>query len=418
MRCVLALLALVALCAAGCSKRDRLNPLDVGNPVTGGAPEGFNAIADFSTIRLVWTARPDLAIDGYQLYRLAPGDSLYRPLGLQQPAANSSYLDAGVFNGVEYGYQIRYVHDGVPGTAFAQDLAVAGAVRAYVVDGNGGRLVRITPDGRDVLSARTRLGVPFSLAVTQDFGAIWVSDDLDGRVWRIDPSSPESIAIPGLNRPFTIALDPIDQSAWVCDRSGTSGSLHHIAASGAALPGTIGGLLEPSGLATDPRSGTVWVSEQSGDRVRRYSRLGLALGARPVPAPSRIAVDSTTGEAWVTSATTGWVWRFAPDNTVLDSLQLASPIGVALDWRRRTAWVADAQAGQLVGIDMDTRLVRIRIAALAQPYDVAVDLDRGEPWVVARGTASVYRFAPDGTRLGRVNGLGDPWEIRLDRGRL
>jgi sugar lactone lactonase YvrE len=129
-------------------------------------------------------------------------------------------------------------------------------------------------------------------------------------------------------------------------------------------------------------------------------------------------VDSLTGEAWVTSATTGWVWRFASDNTVLDSLRLASPVGVALDWRRRTAWVADAQAGQLVGIDMDTRLVRIRIAALAQAYDVAVDLDRGEPWVVVRGTASLYRFAPDGRELGRVNGLGDPWEIRLDRGRL
>lgn len=418
MRRLVALLVLLALVTGGCSRRERLNPLDAGNPQTGGAPEGFNALADFSAVRLVWRPRPDLSIDGYQLFRLAPGDSVYRPLGPRQPPNVGSFLDAGVFNDRQYGYQLRYIISGVVGDAVASDVAEPGPVRAYVVDGDGGRLVRLTPDGRDIASTRGRLGAPFSLAVRQDFGPIWVSDDLDGIVWWLDPASAEPRGLPGLNRPFTIALDPQDGSAWVCDRSGTSGSVHHFDAVGNALPGTIGGLLEPSGIATDPADGALWVTERSGDRVRRYSSLGIPLGARPIPTPSRVAVDSLTGEAWITSATTGWVWRFARNLTVLDSLQLASPVGLALDWRRRTAWIADAQAGQLVAIDMDTRLVRLRIAALAQPYDVAVDLDRGEAWVVARGTASVARYAPDGARLGRVAGLGDPWEIKLDRGRL
>ena len=416
MRRLAALLVFALFATAGCSRRDRLNPLDAGNPVTGGAPAGFNAIADFSTVRLSWTARPDLAIDGFQLSRLAPGDSVYRTLGSSQPANASNFLDAGVFNGREYSYELRYVIDGRPADAVARDAAVPGPVRAYVVDGAGGRLVQLTPDGRDVLGSRGRLGLPFAVAVEQDFGPIWVADD-GGTVWRVDPSAVEPLALPGLNRPFTIALDPLDQSAWVCDRSGPSGSVHHFDALGGALPGTIGGLLEPSGIATDPLDGAMWVTERSGDRVRRYSRLGIPLGARPLPKPSRIAVDSSSGEAWITSATTGWVWRVSPGVAVLDSLRLASPIGIALDWRRRTAWVADAQAGQLVGIDMDTRAIRVRIAGIAEAYDVAVDLDRGEPWVVARGTASVYRYSANGARLGRVNGLGDPWEIKLDRGR-
>ncbi len=418
MRRLTALLVVLALGASGCSKRERLNPLDVANPVTGGAPEGFNAIADFSTVRLSWTPRPDLAIDGYQLYRLAPGDSVYRALGPAQPPNASSYLDAGVFNDRDYGYELRYLIEGHPADTFARDTAEPGRIRGYVVDGNGGRLVQLSPDGRDVVGTRARLGVPFSLAVRQDFGPIWVSDDLNGKVWLVDPAAAEAQALPGLNRPFTIALDPIDFGAWVCDRSGTSGSVHHFDANGIALPGTIGGLLEPSGIATDPGNGALWVTERSGDRVRRYSRLGIPLGARPVPTPSRVAVDSLTGDAWITSATTGWVWRCSSAVVVLDSVQLASPVGIALDWRRRTAWVADAQAGQLVGIDMDTRAVRIRIGGLSQAYDVAVDLDRGEPWVVVRGIGGVLRYSATGTRLGRVTGLGDPWEIKLDRGQL
>ena len=44
MRRVAALLT-VALLAAGCSERARLNPFDPANPDTGGQPAGFVAIA-------------------------------------------------------------------------------------------------------------------------------------------------------------------------------------------------------------------------------------------------------------------------------------------------------------------------------------------------------------------------------------
>ena len=55
---LLTLLLLVML--SGCSRRERTNPLDPANPATGGGPSGFNAIADFSLVRLSWDAQPDL----------------------------------------------------------------------------------------------------------------------------------------------------------------------------------------------------------------------------------------------------------------------------------------------------------------------------------------------------------------------
>src|SRR5262245_64982884 len=110
MRARVALLALaVTLALSGCSQRDRANPLDPQNPNSRGAPTGFNAIAGFLTVRLNWDARPDLDIDGFQVYRRAAGDSLYRPLSSQLPPRSSTLLDTGVPNGAETRYRLSFV---------------------------------------------------------------------------------------------------------------------------------------------------------------------------------------------------------------------------------------------------------------------------------------------------------------------
>ncbi|HEY6195223.1 MAG TPA: hypothetical protein VI504_09295 [Candidatus Eisenbacteria bacterium] len=414
MRRLAALLALL-LSLASCSHRDRLNPLDGANPQTGGAPEGFNALADFVSVRLVWRPRPDLPIDGFQLFRLAPFDSLYRPLGGLLPNTVSQYFDGNAINGADFRYRLYYVVDGQLSARFAEDIATPGRVRAWVGDILGGRLLRLTPDARDVLVSRDGFGSPYSLAVTPDFGPVWVADFLSGNVRVVDPQNFNGATIDGIAKPFTIALDPFDESAWICD---LAGSVRHYLPGGAvAAPETLSTLLEqPAGIATDPADGSVWVTEVVGNRLRHYARAGSLLGERPLDSPSRVAVDSLTGQAWVTSLNTGRVWRISPALVVLDSLGLQGPIGLALDWRRRIAWLADAAADQVVSVDMDTRAVRFRLTALGEPRDVAVDLDRGEAWVVGRAAARVYRFSPAGFLLGSVGGLGNPYEVRLDRG--
>lgn len=414
MRRLAALLALLLL--ASCSNRARLNPLDSMNPISGGAPQGFNALADFVSVRLVWRPRPDLAIDGFRLYRLAPFDSLYRPLGGILLPTSSQFFDGNAINGLDYRYRLFYVIGGELSAAFAEDLATPGSVRAWVGDVAGGRLLRLTPDARDVLVSRSGFGTPYSLAVTQDFGPVWVADDQAGEVQVIDPANLVGpVTIAGVSQPFTMALDPFNATAWICD---LSGAVHHYAANGApAAPAALNVLFnQPGGIATSAADGAVWVTELAGDRVRRFARDGSVLGARPLASPSRVAVDSSTGEAWVTSLTTGWVWRISPGMVALDSVGLQGPIGLALDWRRRTAWIADAAGNQVVALDMDTRAVRFRLLALGEPRDVAVDLQRGEAWVVGRTAASVYRFSATGVLLGRVGGLGEPIEVRLDRG--
>jgi hypothetical protein len=409
-----ALLAALAALLASCSSRERANPLDALNPRSGGAPEGFNAIADFVSARVTWTPRPDLDIDGFRLYRKAPFDNDYVQLGSLHPATSSGYFDGGLIDGLDYRYRLFYVVDGANSGRFAEDIVTAGRVRAWTVDAAGGRLIRLAPDGRDIMLARTGFGGSSTLAVTPDHGPLWVSDELGGIVRIRDPQNFTGPNVAGVtNRPFTIALDPDDASAWICDQAG---KVVHLTAQGTSAGPSLTNLGHPAGIATDAGTGDVWVTELTGNRVRRYDRAGVPLGARQLPSPSRVAVDSLTGIAWVTSFTTNRVWLVRPDMVAPDSIPASGPVGLALDWRRRTAWIACPGSDLLVGIDMDTRAERFRVAGLGDPTDAAVDLDRGEGWVVAYTAAVAYRFSPAGSALGSVGGLGAPYEIRLDRG--
>jgi sugar lactone lactonase YvrE len=406
--------ALLAGLAGSCSRRERLNPLDPGNPNSRGAPTGFNAVGGFAIIQLRWTPRPDLAIDGFQLLKLAPGDSLYRPLGGLQPPGSGSYLDGAVVSGLDHRYRLHFVTAGELSSRPAEDVAAPGIVRAWTVDADGGRLLELSPDGRDVRSSLGGLGFPASLGVTPGGGTVWVSDFLGGTVHQVDPRSIQGTPLQFFANPLTVAIDPFDRSAWICD---VSGVVRHLLDSGSpGTPPSIGLLLEPYGVAVDPRGGEIWVAERSGSRLSRYARDGTPLGARALPLLSRVAVDSLTGDAWVTSLTTGWVWQVDRQFQVVDSVRLTSPIGIAVDPRRRTVWVADADADQLVAIDPATCSVRSRSAVRSEPRDVAIDLDRGEVWVAARLSGTVARFSAAGALLVQLGGLGDLYEVELDRG--
>jgi DNA-binding beta-propeller fold protein YncE len=417
MRVVAALLALaLALFATSCSRRERANPLDAANPDTGGAPQGFNAIADVASVKLRWIARPELAIDGYQIFRLTPGDPMYHALTDVLPSDISQIVDATAQSGIEYHYRIHYVIRGELGAVWAEDVARPGPLLPWVVDAGRGRLLRLSPDGRDIAAGRTGFDAPDGLAVTPGMGPVWVADELAGSLQIFDPGTLIGRPVVGvLDAPAAVALDPINGTAWVCDRS--QGAVFHFQSDGnIALPASLAPLDDPAGIATDPRDGSVWVTQFEGNEVRLYLQSGFRVGERPLLAPARVAVDSTNGVAWVTSIASGWVWRLSPSLAVIDSFRLQSPVGVALDWRRRTAWICDVDGDVVVAMNMDTLTERFRVGGLGNPWDVAVDFASGEAWVVARGSARAFRLSTAGAQLASVPALGDPFAIRIDPG--
>jgi DNA-binding beta-propeller fold protein YncE len=413
MRAVLPLLTALAL-LAGCSNRERANPLDPANPATGGRPAGFNAVAGYGLVTLSWTAQPSLAIDGFLVQRLAPGDSLYRPMGAVFTPAASGVNDLLVRSGSLYRYRLYYLIRGAPGHLPAEDEATPGPLRPWVADAGAGTLVRLSPDGRDIARSSRDAGDLQSLAVDREDGRVWTSSRYDGLVTTRLPGSVVADRITGLGQPFSMAVSPLDHSAWICE---LAGSLAHYSAAGASLPGRAELLDTPTGVAVSPRDFSVWVCENGANRVRRFDSDGTPLAVAYVASPSRVAVDSLSGQAWVTSLSAGRVWRLSALGARLDSSNVAvGPIGLAVDHRRGRVWIADAGGDRLVVLDLATMAVLFTVPGLAEARDVDVDLATGDAWVVARSDRQVVRVSPDGVVLQRLGGFTDPTEVRLDPG--
>ncbi len=410
------LIVAAALALAGCSQRDRSNPLDPANPQTGGRPSGFNAIAGYASVQLQWNPQPELGVDGFQVYRRLPGDSLWRPLGGPQPSSASRFLDSGLVNGERVRYRLDWWIDGAPAGRPVEDEATPGPLRPWVADPGAGAVLRLSPDGRDVNFTQTSFGVVGRIAVDPIDGWVWASDTFDGIVWSYDPFSRLAVAIPGVSRPDAMAISPFDHSVWVCD---LAGGVSHFRRDGSVpTPGRLAPIDGPAAIAANPADASIWVVERGGNRLRHFAANGTPLGAANVGAPSRVAVDSLTRVAWVTSYELGRIWRVGEAGQIVDSTSVASgPIGIAIDRPHGLAWVADDRGGRLLGLDLNSLAVRVTTTAAGAPYDVAVDEATGEVWALSRSSRAVTRLAPDGTRIDGLAGFDDPVEIRIDPGR-
>jgi DNA-binding beta-propeller fold protein YncE len=411
MRRLLPLLVAAAL-GAGCSNRERLNPLDPANALTRGAPQGFVAVAGDGLVQLSWQGLPPDLVLGYRIFRSVGGGAFDSLTDL--PAKSSQYLDAGLANNIDYTYSIAYVLDGGGLSAAASDVATPGRTRAWVVDLSAGSLSRLTPDGRhvaDVISGPFR--APSALDVDPGNGQVWVCDNFTGQLWRVTPGmAPASIG--SFSDAVSVALDRLSQRAWVCDQ--TAGELQSLdLANSGAHVFTIPGLAQPLSVAVDAIDGSAWVCERSGDRVRHIALNGTPMGSATVATPSRVAVDSTTRRIWVTSYSSRRVFVLSGSAVPIDTIEgLAGPVGVTVDPRSGRAWVADTGGDRVITYDRN-RAELFRVTGLPAPLEVGVDRATGQAWVPLAEGGEVVRISPDGRILSRAGGFQQPYNIAVEQ---
>ena len=415
MRRLAALLTLALPLLAGCSTRARLNPFDPANPATSGQPASFEAVAGNQSVRLRWQVSSAPQLLGYQVFRLAPGDTAFRPLTVVLPPTTSSQADFGLLNGAEHRYRLYFVLADGPAGRPAEDVATPGPLRPWVADPRSGKLVRLSADGRHVAESFAPAGGASPVAVDVN--------PADGRVWAVGPGGDVLVYEPSLGRSTVIGqglgtlacvvADRPDSAAWVADV--TNGRILHLRPSGlSADPPVLSGLAYPGSVALDRSSRSLWVVEQNGERVRRYTAAGALAATTVVSKPSRVAVDPVTHEAWVSSLALGRVVRLSPDGTALDTITAcAGPIGIAVDATRRRIWVADAGAGRVLALSPDGT-VQFVITGQAEAREIAIDEATGEAWVTLAAAGAVARLSPAGFEILRVGGMGSPWGIALD----
>jgi DNA-binding beta-propeller fold protein YncE len=399
---------------AACSHREHSNPFDAANPTTHGRPIGFAALAGDGVVILRWQPVTLPGLSGYLAFRRGPGDSLFRPLEGLLPTPTGQLTDFAVVNGGTYAYRLYYALSGEPAGGPSEAAATPGRLRPWVTDYQGGTLLRLTPDARNVLSSESGFAGPTQLAVDPASRAVWVCDTNGDRVVLYRPGDGGRIEFPNLAAPFGIVVDASNRTAWVCESE--RHRVLHLSETGTALPERLEGITDPLALALDPVDRSVWVCDNQGDRVRHFAADGTPLASAVVVRPSRAVVDSTTRRVWVTSFSSGRIVRLGADGTVQDTLGgVSGPIGIDVDPAHGRIWVADALAGQVVALD-PAGLVGFRVAGLTEVHELAVDRRSGEAWATVPGLGSVVRLSPAGAITARLAGFSEPYAIALDPG--
>jgi DNA-binding beta-propeller fold protein YncE len=412
MRRLLPLLTLALL--AGCSNRERDNPFDPRNPNTHGGPAGFVALADDGRVDLEWTLVTAVSFSGYRLYRQTSAETTYRAITGLLPPSTTRYSDVGLLNGLTHYYRLVYVFPDVGERGMAEDVATPGAARPWVADAGTGQVLRLTPDGRHVSSARGGFSAPSAIATDVVSGWVWISDHSAGSVAILNPWTGTMTTIPGLVGPSTLTVDPVTHNGWVCDEN--DGTVYEFTSTGSPASAPIDPLQTPIGVAVDPNDGSVWIAERAAGRLRHYANSHALLGSVTVDRPSRVAVDSLTSAVWATSFESRQMYRVSSAGVVEKTITgFGGPIGVAVDSRRGRIWVADALADQVLQLDRAGTILG-RVAGISEARDISIDSFSGDAWVVAPGSGEVVRISSSGVILARLAAFSRPVGIAVDPG--
>ncbi|SVC67053.1 uncharacterized protein METZ01_LOCUS319907, partial [marine metagenome] len=209
--------------------RDRRNPLDPGNPVTGGRPQNLRALGNNEHVGLSWAPVGLSDVVGYRLYRESGGVGARTDIFGSPPP--NEFIDPDVNNEMTYVYRLSVLigdnRDPVESTLSNPVVVTPGPETCWVVDDGLGRVLKISADARAVSSQVTSIFGARHIALDTRDGAAWVTTQfgaagLGGVAIRFTAEGQEAAVISGFITPGEVSVDPSDGSVWIAD-AGTNG---------------------------------------------------------------------------------------------------------------------------------------------------------------------------------------------------
>ena len=260
----------------------------------------------------------------------------------------------------------------------------------------------------DQIVAKISVGAePFRVAIGE--GAIWVTDQHDAAVYRIDPRTNEVVA--------TISLRGVPKGLVVGEGAIWVATLDGLARIDPQTNEIITTIEVGQGLNAAIGAGSVWVTSTNGVVSRIDPETDQVIASITVGGiPSQIAIANEA--VWVANRESTSVSRIDPQtNQVVASIDVGfSTLAMAAD--QDGVWVAGYSDPTLLRIDPQTNQVVARIPVGLSSWGIAADKDA--VWVTSNSNKTLWRIDPQTNQvvaaykiglgpLGVAIGEGDLW---------
>lgn len=416
--------ALLFVALAGCTTRERLNPLDPHNRKTGGTIPGFNAVAANGVVELRWTPLLQVGVTGYRLQRWTPGAAPALLGAFDYGPETVVAEDRAVLNDSTYVYRLIAHFQGGDSAVSAPDSATPGTRRIVALGGEDTAFAGFSPDLRDEIFGVGANSSYLDMELDRKSGTIWLAADFitGGEIVRYLLNGTALEGSASIARPTDISIGGTRGVAWVA--SPDEGAVVSYAPT---LPtpselGRVTGLGHPLVVEAGSLDPSVWVGTQEGVVYRVRPTDFAVLGAWSFGAPIRaIAVDEAARAAWIAVRTDPRfhdLYRIteADSSSALVRTGLDNVADLAVDPRTEALWVSErgvpnAGAGRLSRLSRDGS-VEMSIGGL-EPYGIDVDLKDGTCWVSDLSSSRILHVARDGGVLRASQVLPVPYAVRV-----
>ena len=200
-----------------CSKRDRLNPLDVENPITGGKPTGLNLVPIRDTVQVSWDEIDDRDLSVYVIHKAVNNTELREYAAVS--ADSTEYSDSAVSYYQNYTYAVQAVTDYMVSPLSDTISVTIGPYSIYVVDFYDNSVRILSWDGSYLIKSKS-VSSPRAIQYRKSDNRFMVADYYDKAVLLLSADLNESEYIDIGDYPLDLDVNQLTNRIHVLTRNG------------------------------------------------------------------------------------------------------------------------------------------------------------------------------------------------------
>ena len=403
----------LAALVLACSDRPRRNPLDPqAEDPQGESFSALTALALDGQVELQWNFSRFSDVEGYRLYRRQP-KSEWEPITSVLTPDATAYSDAELQNGTHYEYQLSLLIAGEDERPSGRPVsATPGPEIAWVADRHSGLVWKISADARSAHFAQGRFFDLAAIALDVADGSCWVSDRGFAGLYRIAGDGALATLAAAVETPEALAIDAEARIGWLVDAGRQRVFFFSLdTANSLALFPVDATFTQPVALAA--QAGGCWIADQAQGRVLFYQTDGTrAAEFHALEVPEALAAGAE-GDVWLLGNEGHNLTRLDRTGRVLDvELPFAAAVGLAVDDASGACWVLgerDLAVFSVAGI-LEQHWTDV-------PGGSALSFDavQQRAWIATDDV--LWKFAPEGQTLARLDGFSSIVRIAVNPGR-